>query len=680
MSLACLLLLVCTCQNPPAELPKPADLLARFEKEKRPVWADGETLTFFYRGEADKVSVVFGGDMLAMKRLPQSDLWHASTKKNDIAHCFFSYAFVPTREGQTDSPKLSFQEWRGPDAPPSVEEVKTLQGKITEHELKSQAMGMMRKITVYQPPAGAGNERPRVLYMADGQAATGFAHVIEPLIIAKKIPPLVIVGVHNGSVPRKLDSKETSFDPKQDNRAREYLPQVDPEYFLKHETFFCDEVLPWAEHTLGVSRQREDRGVYGQSNSARFAYTMGVKHPDLFGHIFAFSVAGKPEPVPALQILPTFHLTAGAWEKGFLKLTQTLADELAAREIPVCFITRTSGHDTALWKLELAAALPRAWGATPAPRFDATKLPIPFRRFTTIDRYGRTIIAYLSDAPKDASKPLPLVLWIGGSGSQSLFQKLADGRITGGIQNLLLQMAKGRYRLLCVEKPGVTYLDWLKQPGSATEGSAEFRREQTLPRWAEANAAALRSAWQLPGIDRSRTLVMGHSEGALTASRVAAELPEVTHVAPLASAGATQLHGLVELAAQQASSPEEANQLRDKVFDEWKLIMAQPAASDKFWMGHPYRRWSSFCRHNSVNELLRSRAKLYLAQGTEDKSSHISELDVLHAELAAHGREAQIERIIGVDHGYRPVGKDQPPGPPKEMMALFERVLTWFLK
>ena len=46
--------------------------------------------------------------------------------------------------------------------------------------------------------------------------------------------------------------------------------------------------------------------------------------------------------------------------------------------------------------------------------------------------------------------------------------------------------------------------------------SAEFLTEHTLPRWAEANCAALRAAWTLPNVDAKRTLAAGHSEGLRT--------------------------------------------------------------------------------------------------------------------------------------------------------------------
>ncbi len=315
-------------------------------------------------------------------------------------------------------------------------------------------------------------------------------------------------------------------------------------------------------------------------------------------------------------------------------------------------------------------------------KFDSEHLNIPFERFTTKDSCGRIITAYLSPSPKDSKNALPVVLWIQGSGSQSLFSQLPGGRIGGGMQNLIYGLSKGRFRVLCVEKPGVKFLESPNPPGTAEHASDEFLKEHTLPRWAGANEAALVAIWTVPGIDKSRTLVIGHSEGAVVAARVAADLPQVTHVAPLAGAGPTQLFSLAEIAArpQPVDQPGDADKRRDKVFADWKLIQADPESISKFWMGHPCRRWSTFCQDNSITELLRSRAKVYLAHGAEDQSSYIGDLDVTRAELAAHGRDFVAERIPGADHSYRPSKSERTPGKPKELEELLDRITTWFLK
>src|SRR5262245_50062915 len=311
------------------------------------------------------------------------------------------------------------------------------------------------------------------------------------------------------------------------------------------------------------------------------------------------------------------------------------------------------------------------------PKADPTQLGIPFQRYTAEDSFGRVITFYLSTPPKeegDARKPV--ALFIQGSGCQSLFRK-RDERIVGGYQNLLLQEAKGRARILVVEKPGVKFLDAPARPGSAEGASDEFLKEHTLDRWAEANAAALRAVWTLPGIDATRSLAVGHSEGGIVAARVAAELPRVTHVASLAGGGPTQLFDLAELRgrARPDDKPGDAERRMREVYDEWGKILNDPDSPAKSWLGHPYRRWSSFLKHSVTEELLRTKARVYLAQGTADTSVSVRAHDVLVAELKARGRDVTAERIEGADHGFRK--PDDPKGSADGMRSVFARVIEW---
>jgi dipeptidyl aminopeptidase/acylaminoacyl peptidase len=314
----------------------------------------------------------------------------------------------------------------------------------------------------------------------------------------------------------------------------------------------------------------------------------------------------------------------------------------------------------------------------PRPEADPTPLGIPFQRYTVRDALGRTITFYLSEPPRrEKAAKQPVTLFIQGSGCQSLFRKQGE-RVLGSYQNLLLQEAKGRVRVLVVEKPGVKFLDDPARPGSAEGASEEFLKEHTLARWAEANSTALRAAWTLPGIDATRTLVMGHSEGGIVAARVAAELPQITHVASLAGGGPTQLFDLAETRGQPRTDDKlgDAERRVQEVYEEWAKVQKDPESISKFWMGHPYRRWTSFLKHNVAEELLRTKARVYLAQGTSDTAVSLKAHDVLVAELQARGRDVTAERLKGADHGFRT--PEMPKGSPAGMQARFRNVLAWF--
>src|SRR5262245_11831678 len=311
-------------------------------------------------------------------------------------------------------------------------------------------------------------------------------------------------------------------------------------------------------------------------------------------------------------------------------------------------------------------------GQGPPGAKDAAELRIPFEQFTVKDGLERTITGYLSRPRKGGSdKPLPVILFVTGSGCQSVWTKHEKG-VNSGLQGLVYQLAKGRARVLVVEKPGVKPLDTPKQFGAATEGSREFLEEHTLSRWATANGAALEAVLARPDIDPKRVLVIGHSEGGIVAARVAAEVPAVTHVAPLGCSGVSQLFSLAELARRRA--PEgRSDAAAQAVYEEWAKILAKPESIDDFWMGHPYRRWSTFLKDSVIDELKRSKAKIYLAHGTADESDSVIGFDVMQAEMLASGRDVTAERIEGGDHGYSVKGQNG-------MDKVFGNVVEWFLR
>lgn len=311
-------------------------------------------------------------------------------------------------------------------------------------------------------------------------------------------------------------------------------------------------------------------------------------------------------------------------------------------------------------------------GQAPSGAKAAGELRIPFEQFTVKDPHGRTIVAYLSRLSQgSADKKLPVILFVGGSGSQSVWTRHED-KVNSGLQGLLYQLAKGRARVLVVEKPGVKPLDTPKRMGGATEASREFLEEHTLPRWATANAAALKAVLARPDIDPNRVLVVGHSEGGIVAARVSGEVPAVTHVAPLSCSGVSQLFSLAELARRRA--PEgQGDAAAQAVYDEWAKVLAKPESIDDFWMGHPYRRWSTFLKSSVIDELKRGKAKVYLAHGTADEADSVIGFDVMRAELKAAGRDVTAERIDGGDHGFGVKGQSG-------MAKVFGNVVEWFLR
>jgi pimeloyl-ACP methyl ester carboxylesterase len=331
----------------------------------------------------------------------------------------------------------------------------------------------------------------------------------------------------------------------------------------------------------------------------------------------------------------------------------------------------------------LGAAWPAGETAveSPLPVRDGTALPdnLPFERYQVKDARGRTITFYHSKASK-AHQKLPVLLYCTGSGCQSVFTKEGE-RISAGVQGFILQVVKGRAHVVVVEKPGVKFLDRAKAPGSSEGGSREYLRDCTPQSWADANIAALRAAWQFPHVDKARTLVLGMSEGGLIAALVAAEVPQVSHVAILSCGGPTQLFDALISAVRPrpGDRPGDGAKRRQAAVAEWAEIRADPDSITKFWMGHPYRRWSSFLKTNTTAALLRAKARVYLAHGTEDRAVPVESHDACEAELLVQGRAVTAERLEGLDHSFLP-SNAAPDRGSVELAELVKRIALWFFE
>src|SRR5437870_294348 len=74
----------------------------------------------------------------------------------------------------------------------------------------------------------------------------------------------------------------------------------------------------WAERKLAAPTDRQQRAVFGYSNGGVFAATMGIRHPERYGHILAFSLGVQPRtPTAVRELSSDFYLVAGTLEEGF---------------------------------------------------------------------------------------------------------------------------------------------------------------------------------------------------------------------------------------------------------------------------------------------------------------------------------------------------------------------------
>ncbi len=299
----------------------------------------------------------------------------------------------------------------------------------------------------------------------------------------------------------------------------------------------------------------------------------------------------------------------------------------------------------------------------------------PYRAFDTGDALGRTIHFYLSGA--DARDDRPLIVVLQGSGCTSNFT-LREGRVAQGWQAFVQRANKNRAQVMVVEKPGVKLFEASQNLGGATGCSDEFHREQTGERWLAALAAAVNAAIELRGTAPRALMVIGHSEGAVFAPRLALLDKRVTHVASLASSPQSQLQDFFDMAVSGegfiAQSPGGRSEHIARVLEAWQAVSADPGSDSKQVFGHPYRYWADKFAPFDFAKLADTRAKFFLAYGDRDENAAPRTMDTFAVELLIRKRDVTWLRVDGANHGFAQKDETGYTG----FSTVVEQAVAWF--
>lgn len=292
-----------------------------------------------------------------------------------------------------------------------------------------------------------------------------------------------------------------------------------------------------------------------------------------------------------------------------------------------------------------------ALASTTAHGADAAPGPLKgtaLERHLVTDESGRRITYYLGGPAQGTA---PIMLMIQGSGCLPTLFEQPNG-FASSVFNLLPFAHERRFVLLAVEKPFAdTQIG--RNPGSAQFCSQEFKEDFTAQSWLRALQAAIRDARRSPAVDPQRMFVFGHSEGAVMAAMLAARDPGITDVAVLGGSGSTQLFDFV---IQAYRSCFDVAACLGQIDATRKGIARDPDNATELAWGHPYKRWTSFFRIDPAEELLRSRARIYIALGTADTAVPALSQELAVAKLQAMGREVTVRRVPDADHGFNRQG------------------------
>lgn len=251
--------------------------------------------------------------------------------------------------------------------------------------------------------------------------------------------------------------------------------------------------------------------------------------------------------------------------------------------------------------------------------------------------------------------------------------------ISMGIFGLIGRRAGEQFHVASIEKRGIEFAETPKDRGGAQEASEEYQKHATLEGRISDIRLLIDTLVQEDNIDPTKILLVGHSEGADVAAAVAGIDSRVTHVAFLSGGGAFQFFDFFishrRTLTQENKSSEEIEEAMEQLEQKIREIMSEPNNTKKFWLGHSYRRWASFAAHSPAESLVKSKAKLFVAHGTADRSVPIESFDYLIARLAARNRkQVSIHRFPNRDHSFIVQGTE--PGY-EGFMEVVDMIINW---
>ena len=212
------------------------------------VWAEDSVLHVQWQGHTYEVRLGGGVQPRLWPVAGTGDMWEASLRIRRLEQAVITVMAVPRLAGDDSPPRVpDIRVWRGPRAaavPAGTtgflgRALPQLRDTVEDHTLDSAALGTSRQVIIYRQPAGRAVARLRA---RGRESARGFAWSLESAILARAVPPFLLVGVHNAPVAAR------SWP---DLRTQEYLPGHNRRRFDAHLGFVTSEVVRWAGERFG---------------------------------------------------------------------------------------------------------------------------------------------------------------------------------------------------------------------------------------------------------------------------------------------------------------------------------------------------------------------------------------------------------------------------------------------
>jgi pimeloyl-ACP methyl ester carboxylesterase len=260
----------------------------------------------------------------------------------------------------------------------------------------------------------------------------------------------------------------------------------------------------------------------------------------------------------------------------------------------------------------------------------------------------RTVWYYVAGSTGEAASGTDLLVLVDGSRLASVLGERRGGDLhRPGLAYVVLRHGRPGLDLLAVEPT------FFVEPFANHARDRRVLEHYTLEDRVLATATAVDD--HLATHAYGRVVLLGHSEGAAIVGRVYRTLRNRAAVTRLALVGNGGLSQRAQLEALARSSAPLAPVFRARVSEAGanvREIEDDPLSIEKWWLGWPFRRWSSFLAYEPLEDLRTVEIPILCAHGTDDTSSPVESSRFLATELAKAGRtDVRFVEYPGLGHG-----------------------------
>ena len=279
---------------------------------------------------------------------------------------------------------------------------------------------------------------------------------------------------------------------------------------------------------------------------------------------------------------------------------------------------------------------------------------------------GKDTIQFIK-VDSDIKVKKPVLLFCQGSLPIPLIIKDKEGMIIPALNNFDYKKIAEKYHIIVISMPCIPIMPeeehlnnqycYIEDSNNSHSFPLKYSEANFLDNYVKRANRVIKFLRKQTWVDKSRMLIVGHSQGTYIATKVAAENPAISALGFLSGNPLGRVSEYIwqyrKLEHKGAISPKEAQERIDGIYEWWKNINLRPSNKPL----EPDKDSSNATISFStpvIEDLLNLSIPIYIAYGTEDNTSFYC--DFLPIEFIRKGKiNYKIRPYVGLEHNFMEV-------------------------